>query len=342
MNILVTIPENSVRERLVPPPMARRLDGLGDVTWNDSTDQLEPDELRTLLAGIDVCVTGWGTTTLTADVLTDADRLGLVAHVGGSVASIASDELYDRGIPVTSANDVMARYVAEGILAFTLASLRRVSWFDRELAAGAWPRDHGRTASLYGSTIGFVGLGTVGGYLLDLLHPFDVSVLVYDPYVEPDRLEAYPFADLASLEETLSRADVVSIQAAKTRETIHLVDADGLASMRDGALLINAARGSIVDEEALCDELERGRLRAHLDVFEAEPLPESSPLREFDRAVLTPHVAASPVRHRLTEAVIEEIERFQRGEPLEGAVPREVYERMTLDSLSAADKSASN
>ena len=338
MNILVTIPENSVRDRLVPPPVARRLESLGDVTWNDSTDQLTPRELRSLLADADVCVTGWGTTTLTTDVLADADRLGLVAHVGGSVASIASDELYDRGIPVTSANDVMARYVAEGILAYALASLRRVPQFDRELATGGWPRDHGRTASLYGATIGFVGLGTVGGYLLDLLQPFDVSVLVYDPYVAPDRLDAYPFAELASLEEALSRADVVSIQAAKTRETIHLVDADGLASMRDGALFINAARGAIVDEAALIDELERGRLRAHLDVFEEEPLSEASPLRELDEAVLSPHVAASPVRHRLTEAIIEEIKRFQNDEPLEGAVPRDVYERMTLDSLSADDK----
>jgi phosphoglycerate dehydrogenase-like enzyme len=330
-NVLVTL-RTGLRETLFDDDTRERLEALGTVTWNPGEEQFTPGELRERLRGVDVLVTGWGTQTLDGAVLEGADDLELVAHVGGSVASVASPALYDRGVTVTSANREMARYVAEAVLAMALTSLRDLPAVDREVRAGEWSSDRGRFESLFGADVGFVGLGTVGRDLLDLFDPFDVSVTVYDPYVdagEPalDR----PWVELGDLEAALD-ADVVSIHASLTEETLGLLDADRLAAMPDGALIVNCARGPIVDEDALADELAAGRLRAALDVFDEEPLPADHPFHEH-ATLLTPHVAGAPGSDELAATVVSEVERFLAGEPLEGAVSRERFELMTRDGL---------
>ncbi|WP_247004598.1 hydroxyacid dehydrogenase [Halosolutus gelatinilyticus] len=334
MNILVTLPAGPQRDVLFPSDVASRLESVGIVDWNDD-DQLTSAELRERLRGVDVCVTGWGSPTLSADVLDGADSLELIGHVGGSVTSIASPAVYERGIPVVSANRAMAPFVAEGILAYMLTALRDTTGFDAAMKNGAWPGTCERTETLFGSSIGFVGLGDVGEELLSLLAPFDPTVRVYDPYASAEDIAAFEFATMAALDTVLESSDVVSIHASKTPETLHMLDAELLSMLPDGCLLVNAARGAIVDEDALVDELRTGRIRAALDVFEEEPLPESSPLRDLDDVVLGPHVAGAPTRYRLAETVIDEIERFDGGEPLENRVSRERYEHMTQDWLEA-------
>lgn len=329
MRILATYPDVPRRDILYPADVAARLESLGDVDWNERSDQFTPAELRDRLRGVDVCVTGWGCPTLSEGILDEADALELVSHVGGSVASVASPALYERGIPVCSANHVMAPFVAEGILAYALAGLRDVVGFDAALADGEWPDGMERSESLFGASIGFVGLGSVGRELLALLEPFEPTVRVYDPYVSEDDLADFEFATLADLETALS-SEIVSVHASKTPETIHLLDREALEKLPDGCLLVNAARGAIVDE------LETGRISAALDVYETEPLPDSSPLRELDNAILGPHVAGAPTRHRLAAAAVDEVERFAAGEPLEHDVPRERYELMTRDWLGAS------
>jgi phosphoglycerate dehydrogenase-like enzyme len=348
MDLLITYPDIPTREVLYPDDLAARLESLGDVDRNDGEDQFTSDELCDRLSGVDVCVTGWGCPTLSEDILEGVDdlELDLVAHVGGSVASVASPALYDRDIPVCSANRTMAPFVAEGILAYTLSALRDVPAFDADLKAGGWSEAIGaaselpQTDTLFDASIGFIGLGDVGRELLALLEPFDPTVRVYDPYVSPEDLNGVDCAELTSLEAALEMADVVSIHAAKTFETLHLLDADRLASLPDDCLLVNAARGAIVDEDALVAELRSGRISAALDVFETEPLPDESPLRDLDNVVLGPHVAGAPVRHRLTETLVDEIERFAAGDPLQHRHSRERYERMTRDRLEASDAPA--
>lgn len=330
MRILVTAPGARQNDQLYPPSVRDRLASLGTVEWNDTGEQFDQTELRDRLRGVDVCVTGWGCPTLTEGVLEGADALELVAHVGGSVADVASDALYDRDILVCSANHVMAPFVAEGILAYALASRRDVPSLDSAMKGGEWPsnRKH-RSETLYDATIGFVGLGEVGRNLLSLLEPFDVTVHVHDPYVSEADLADAPFATLTDLEGALGSADLVSIHASKTPETYHMLDGETLALLPDGCLLVNAARGAIVDEDALVAELESGRIAAALDVYETEPLPSDHPLRDLDNAVLGPHVAGSPSRRHLADAVVTEIERFAAGESVERAVSRERFDLMT-------------
>ena len=338
MKVLVTVPETDVRSLLLPPPLERRLDALGSVEWNDTGKQFSGADLRERLPGIDVCVTGWGSPALSADAIEAADRLSLVAHVGGSVGTIATEALYDRGVAVCSAVGAMAPFVAEGILAYALAGLRELPAFDRELERGEWTTDLERTETLFGRTVGFVGLGTVGESLLSLLEPFGVDVLVFDPYVDDGRLDPYGFTSRAPLETVLREADVVSIHAAKTRETVHMLDAERLGLLRDGALLVNAARGAILDERALIDELRTGRISAVLDVFEEEPLPADSELRRLENAVLVPHMAGAPARWRLGEAMVDEIERFAADEPLRHSIPREKFRTMTREVVPGDGK----
>jgi len=332
MEILVTLPD-SLRHQLVPSDVERRLNALDTATWNDSDEQFTPAELREALAGVDVCVTGWGTPRLTESILADADALELLAHVGGSVGAFASDALYERDVTVCSAIETMAPFVAEGILAHLLAALRDLQGFDRDLRASEWTNDPDRCGSLFDRTVGFVGLGTVGAALLDLLAPFDVAVRVYDPYIDDDRLSDHPNARRMDLDEVLRAADAVSVHAAKTPETIGLLDGERLSLLRDGAVVVNAARGAIVDEDALVAELEFGRIRAALDVFEREPLPADSPLRSLEAVSLTPHVMGAPARRHLAETVVGEVERFAAGRPLRHTISRERFETMTDDSL---------
>lgn len=335
MDILVTIPATDVGTEIFPVEARDRLESLGSVTWNENESQFTDTELRERLPGNDVLVTGWGCPRVSGKILEDADRLQLITHVGGSVPAVATESIYDHGVTVCSAVRVMATFVAEGTLTHALASLRGIPQYESSLRCGDYERDLVDGDTLFDKSVGLVGLGSVGRELLKLLDPFDVKVCVYDPYVDPDQLAAFDFASVASLDTVLDRSDIVSVHAAKTPETIGLLGAEQLEKLRDGALLINTARGALVDEQALIEELRSGRISAALDVFQHEPLPEESELRTLDNVVTTPHVAGSPTGRRMAFAMIDEIERFKRGEVLQHEISRDRFRLMTRNWLSA-------
>jgi phosphoglycerate dehydrogenase-like enzyme len=336
VDVLVTLPGNRVGTEIFPTEACVRLEAVGSVTYNGTDEALSTADLRDLLPGVDVVVTGWGSVDrLTDAALEAADALELLVHVGGAVPAVATEAVYDHGVTVCSAVRVMAAFVAEAALAGTLVGLRGIAQFDSSLEAGGWDRDAAAVDTLLDGTVGLVGLGSVGQELLKLLAPFGVEVKVYDPYVDPDRLIAHDFASIASLDAVLEESDVVSVHAGKTEETIHLLDERRLAQLKDGAHLVNTARGAIVDERALISELRTGRITAALDVFRNEPLEEDSPLRTLDNAVLTPHVAGRPTGRRMALAMANEVERFVAGEPLQHTVSRERFSGMTRNWLEA-------
>lgn len=330
MNILVTLPAGKVFDRHFPLQVRRRLEALGPVTYNSLGRAYTPGELREALRDADVALTHWGTPCFTAEVLQEAPRLRLLAHGAGSVAYVASDALYDRGVRVLSANAVMAHYVAEGVLGYILLGLRHLADADQQMHHGLlWKTDAmiDRDRSLFGSQVGLVGFGAVARELLPLLAPFGCRVLVYDPFVSPRVLEAAGVQP-ATLQEVMA-CPVVSLHAAQTPATRGMIDAGALACMPRGALLVNTARGSLVDEAALLAELESGRLYAVLDVYAKEPLPLESPLRRCPNAVLLPHMAANTAREHMTEAMIDDMERFAAGKPLQFEISREYFHGMT-------------
>lgn len=330
MKLLVSIPKGPIRDRFLSPDRVRRLENCGTIVWNNGTHHFSSDELGKALVGMDACMTGWDVRTIDREILDRADQLSLVVHLGGTVAPIVTPEVYERGIRVCSGNRVMARVVAEAILGFMLSGRRNLPWFNQAMHSGVlWPRELDRSRSLLGASVGFVGLGTVGRELLDLLTAFGVQVMVYDPHIEEDTLEPWPFAVRTSLEVCLEATDVISLHASRTPETIGLLGAAELGRIPSGALLINAARGVLVDESALIRELESKRISAVLDVYCEEPLPADHPLRSMDNVILTPHMAGAPSHGPLGEAMVREIERAVAGEPLEYEIPIGQFEQMT-------------
>lgn len=226
-------------------------------------------------------------------LLAAAPRLACVGRLGVGLDNIDVDACGERGVavfPATGANDLP---VAEYVIAAALLLLRR-AWFATDaVAAGHWPRQQliGREAS--GKTLGLIGFGGIGRETARRAAALGMSVVAFDPFV-PRSDAAWKLARRVEWEELLAQADVLSLHVPLTPETRHLIDAAALAAMKPGAIVINAARGGIVDEAALADALASGRLSgAALDVFESEPLSAESGARfaGLPNLILTPHIA---------------------------------------------------
>jgi phosphoglycerate dehydrogenase-like enzyme len=313
----------------------RRLDAVGTVTDRQPIGRFGSDRARSLLADVDVLLTGWGCPFLTAEALEAAPNLGLVAHAAGTIRDFADEQLFDRGVVVTSAGWANAIPVAEYALSAILFAGKGILAAREDYRATREPPLllEGPVGN-HGQTVGIVGASTIGRLVIDRLRDHDLDVLVYDPYLDHDDARRLGVERCDDLRELCRRSWVVSVHAPATDETRGLVGAAELAAMPDGATLVNTARGSIVDAAALEAELVAGRLWAVLDVTDPQPLPPTSPLFELPNAFVTPHVAGSQGNelHRLADAAVTEIERFARGEPAAHAVTRAQYRLMTASA----------
>lgn len=330
MNILVTIPNGHVRETFIPPDVAEKLSSIGTVTWNNGDLNYKSGELREKLAGMEVCVTGWGSARFDEHVLEGADSLKLVAHTGGSVFPIVGDAFFDRGLKVVSGNRLYAESVAEGVIAYVLCSLRDLPFHAGEMQEKRWSSGLSHNEGLLDQSVGLIGFGMVARYLVKMLEPFRVKITAYDPHVPDDVLASFGVGR-ASLADVVSKSKILSLHAARVPETYHMISRELLKTVRDGALLVNTARGDLIDEEALAEELATGRFKAILDVYEEEPLPETSRLRGLRNAILIPHMGGPTVDRRktVTLALIDEIQNFYAGRPLVHEIGREYALAMT-------------
>ncbi|MFE1861054.1 hydroxyacid dehydrogenase [Streptomyces anandii] len=307
--------------RLFPPRLMERLRRTADVdpgvVVRDPTGAAGT-AVAGRLAGAEVLITGWGCPHLGAWAAAAAPRLRAVLHAAGSVRALVGEELWERGIAVSSAVAANALPVAEYTLGMILLTGKDAfALRDRFRATGA-PLSPADTAGVgnHGRRVGVIGASRVGRRLLELLRPFDFEVLLYDPYVSDAEAAGLGAAPLA-LEELLRRSDIVTLHAPDLPETRRLLDGPRLALIRDGGVLVNTSRGALVDHDALTRELVSGRLRAVLDVTEPEPLPAGSPLHTLPNVFLTPHIAGSLGNEleRLGLTVVEELERLAAGLP---------------------------
>lgn len=206
----------------------------------------------------------------------------------------------------------VSEWIAMAILAMQRELPLQLSW----QATASWHREGAATDDLEGSTVLILGFGSIGGALEMRLQPFGVDII---RVARTSRAGVHALADLPGL---LPKADIVVVLLPLTTETRGLVDADFLARMHDGALLVNAARGPIVDTPALLRETQQGRLRAALDVTDPEPLPDGHPLWSAPGVLITPHTAGSSRRFgaRAWQLVSDQVGRYLRGEPLQNVV----------------------
>ena len=313
--------------RLFTPAALERLRALADIDTDVVLTELSTPDSRARLAAAEVLLSGWGAPRVDAAVLDGAPRLRAIVYAAGSVKGHLAPAVWERGIAVSSAAAANAEPVAEYTLAMILLAAKgvgRMARAYRERRAAVDLRAEFPEVGTYGCTVGLVGASRVGRRVLELLAPFDLRVLLADPFLEAAQAAALG-AELRELDALLAESDVVSLHAPSLPATRRMLDRRRLALMRDGATLINTARGAIVDQDALVDELVAGRLEAVLDVTEPEVLPPGSPLYALPNVVLTPHVAGAQGNEvrRLGEAALDELARYAAGEPFAHAVRAE-------------------
>ncbi|MGK5631524.1 hydroxyacid dehydrogenase [Streptomyces sp. URMC 123] len=274
------------------------------------------------LARAELLITGWGCPPLDAAVLDSAPELRAVFHAAGSVKHHLTGAVWDRGLVVSSAAEANAGPVADFAHALIQLASKRALPAAADYAGSGWPAAEEREGA-DGRTIGVIGASRTGRRVISRLTASDAGyrVLLADPH-----MTAAGAAELGCtwvpLDDLCRRSSIVSVHAPALPETTHLLNAERLALLPDGATLINTARGSLIDTEALTRACAAGRLNACLDVTSPEPLPPGHPLFSLPNVLITPHLAGAQgsERRRLGDHAVAEVERFLRGEPLRGLV----------------------
>ncbi|MFD6198484.1 phosphoglycerate dehydrogenase [Mycobacteriaceae bacterium NPDC060252] len=231
-------------------------------------------------------------TTVDAEVLAAGTKLKIVARAGVGLDNVDVKAATARGVLVVNAPTSNIHSAAEHAVTLLLATARQIPPADASLKAHTWKRSSFNGVEVFGKTVGVVGLGRIGQLVAQRLAAFGTHIVAYDPYVSAARA-AQLGIELLTLDELLGRADFISVHLPKTPETAGLIGKEALAKTKPGVIIVNAARGGLIDEAALADAIRSGHVRgAGLDVFATEPCTDS-PLFELEQVVVTPHLGAS-------------------------------------------------
>jgi len=270
---------------------------------------------------------------ITSRVISACSRLKIIGCCRGGPVNVNVRAATERKIPVMNTpgrNEVAAAEFAVGMI---LCLLKPILPAHQDLKRGIWRGDfyqyHKCGEEISGKKIGLIGFGKVASRVCKILLAFDARVLVYDPYVEKEKIRGFG-AWPTDLETLLKESHLVSLHARLTSETYKLIGEKEISLMRSGAYLVNSARGGLVDYGALYRALKEGRLKgAALDTFDPEPPPPNSPLLKLNNVVLTPHLAGSSreTAHRGIKMLVEDIAKYLRGEIPENCVNPEVFQK---------------
>ena len=270
----------------ISPEGLRLLEAVADLTR--LPDFAPEDDMIRAIRDVDAVLARIAT--ISKAVIDAAPRLKIVSRHGVGVDSVDVAECTRQGILVTTTGDANSQAVAEHTFACLLSAVRMVPAADRTVKSGRWDHDAFTGTELYGKTLGLVGIGRIGARVARQAKAFDMQVIAYDPYASPAAAEQLG-ASLVDLETLLRRADFVSLHAPRTPETVDLIGKAQLDMMKPSAMLVNTARGGIVNEEALYEALSEHRIAgAALDAFTIEPLPSGHPLTTLDNVICTPHI----------------------------------------------------
>ncbi|MDN5724341.1 MAG: hydroxyacid dehydrogenase [Propionibacteriales bacterium] len=307
-----------VRDELLTPDLHDRLEACVDVLDTRVTSSFEDPTVRSALGDADILLTGWGCPPVTGDVLDHAPRLRALVHSAGTVKTFVSPEVIAR-IDVSTGAHINAFPVAEYTVAMIVLGAKRVFALAHQLRTTGVHRDLDAVPplGLRGITVGVLSASMVGRLVIERLRGHAVRILCHDPTVDDAELRALG-AEPVSLVELFARSQVLTIHAPLLPQTYRLVDAHLLARLPDHAVVINTARGAIIDTAALTAECRTGRLDAVLDVTHPEPLPQDHPLLHLPNVLVTPHIAGALGNEigALGESAVAEIERLAAGQPM--------------------------
>ncbi len=284
-----------------------------------------------------------GDATIDRAMIGSARHLRVIGRTGSGYNNVDIHAATERGIPVVYAPGVGARAVAEGTMAFILALAKRIGHWDEQTKAGNWAsRDYDRPKDLYGASLGIIGFGTIGQMVARLACPFEMEILASDPFADP-ALAAELGVRIVDLDELIRRSQIISVHAPFTAETRGMINRQRIAMMPRGAILVNMARGGLIESlEVIQEGLESGQLAGvGLDVFDPEPPDHTHPIFRMDACLTAPHVlgVTDGAMRRICKSMAEDM-----AAVLEGREPRWVVNPEALQSgrgLSAAPARAS-
>jgi D-3-phosphoglycerate dehydrogenase len=282
---------------------------------------LPPAELREALRDVEGLVIR-SSTRVTAELIAAAPELRVIGRAGIGVDNVDVAAATQRGIVVVNTPEGNNVTTAEHALALLVSLARHVPQATASMKAGKWEKNRFQGTELWNRTLGVIGLGNIGRIVADRARGLGMQVIAADPYTSPE-VAAKLDVELVSLDELLARADAITVHVPKTRETTKLLGREAFAKMKPGVLIVNAARGGIVDEAALLEALESGRVAgAALDVFEQEPPREGHPLVQHERVICTPHLGASTeqAQKNVSIAVAEQVRDFLLSGAIRNAV----------------------
>lgn len=262
-------------------------------------DKITEEYMMEHLSQAQAAFTCWGTPVFSKEILDCAPSLRVILHGAGTPKAIVSNEVWSREIRVATAAPIIAIDVAETALGAMIYLGKRFRQFEQIMENRQWDKSKSvvnaqkpmMTRLNFLTTVGVISASHVGVNMINMLKPFGVKTLLYDPFVTPGYARELGVELVSDLKELMQRSDIVTCHSPMLPETEHMISREMLAQMRDGSMFINTARGSCVDEAALTDELKSGRIQAYLDVFENEPLSADSELYDLENVILTPHIS---------------------------------------------------
>jgi len=288
------------------------------------------------LAGAEAFITTWDSPFLSAEMMKQMRSVKIIAHCGGEVKKRFETALF-RKLIIVNTPVPMAKPTAELGAAFLIYAARNVDHYRdalRRRSNRIYEDVHitgGGTESLHGREVGMIGFGRIGQALVEMLRGFNIRWRVHDPFA-PKALATTMPVKFDSLSGVLRRSSLLVLTAAATEKTRHLLNRERLGTLQDGAVVINIARGSLIDLAALTDEVKSGRLRCAFDVTDPEePLPVGHPLRTLAGAIVTPHIGGGGrnTRGEMADAAMDELQRFFGGKAVQHRVTRQMLSRMT-------------
>ena len=254
--------------------------------------EMSDEELNEAIGGYDAILIR-SATKMTAELIERGERLKVIGRAGTGVDNVDIPAATRRGVIVANAPESNSVAAAEHTLALMLALCRNIPQAHGSLTGGAWERPKFKGTELYGKTLAVIGFGRIGQLVAKRARAFEMEVIAFDKFVSAERFRELGVEGIEDLDELLGRADVVTLHTPKTPDTIDLIDSDAVAAMKDGARLVNCARGELVELDAVLAGLESGKMAgAALDVFPSEPFTEH-PIFARDDVVVTPHLGAS-------------------------------------------------
>ena len=330
----ILIPVREIyREDLLPDWMVNTLEEFADIEIVVDPAGLSRREYVELFAGKDGVITTWNTPLIDREVMEKAAQLKIISHAGGEVRPFIDPEIFSLrpDLVLCNASNVMAKPVAEHTLCVVLACLRSLFYFREWVKEDEnwWDYDRRKNVSLLRKKVGIVGLGQIAREFIKLVRPFEVELWVYSRHLSAEEAAAESLRK-STLEEIFSTCEVITLSAANTPQNRHMINRDLLKLIKPGAVFVNNARGQLVDEKALIQELETGRFTAAIDVTDPEPPEAQNKLRRMPNVLLTPHIGGPTPDQRIwmMQEAVENVKNFFEGKPVRGLIDRKRFSYM--------------